>query len=333
MLFNSFILARAKKNYLAVSSSVSNWSSKTWKRIITECPLDNIDSFGNGVITHFYGPDDQVIVGGNGFIPCMYDGDGRQSTPTANTDYAWQRTLKTCLLEPSTNALQYTGTDASLNSIYRTQSNSNFIAEFGVEFLTVAASTSMSFRFRTDGTDSNGYRVVVRSNSSTVVLEKVVSGSTTTVATGAGTQICESKMVARVKVIANGTSIKVYLNGELQINTTDASFSSGTHIGIDGQGNVSSQMRLLSIRSTDVVTISGLPKGLDVILRSDGKIPVARGYADANGQVTFTNNHWPLETIEISGVDYTPSGGIWGGDTIVFSGFSVTNTPQIISTL
>lgn len=324
MLFNSYESARARRNYVAISSAVDNWGSKTWKRIHTECPADNQTNLGNGVITHVYDQNNNVVLGQNGFFVAVYDGDGGQNNPT-RSDYAWYRTIKTCLMEPSTHALRYVGTDSSLNIVYKTLTNTNFIAEFTVEFLTSVTSTGMSFWFRNDGTLLNGYRATFRNDNQTVLLEKGVAGVFTTVATGSGSQRCDLNMANRCKVIASGTSIKVYLNGELQIDATDAAFSTGTHIAFDGQGNVTADVRAFSMRTSNTVTFTGLQPGVNTILRSDGKIPVGQQYANSSGQVQFTLDHWPMECLEVDGDgDNIPLDGIYGGDTIEFSGFSTS---------
>jgi hypothetical protein len=334
MLFNSYDSQRAKRNYVAVSSAVDNWSSATWKRIHTECPADNQKNLGNGVITHIYNQDNLAVVGQNGFLAAVYDGDGGQSSPPAFTDYAWARTKKVCLLEPSTHAFRYIGTDASLNVCYKTLTNTNFIAEFTVEFSALVSSTLVGFWFRCDGTTSNGYRVGFRNNNLTVLLEKVVSGTPSTVAVGVGSQRCDVKMANRCKVIVSGTSIKIFLNGELQIDTTDSSLSSGTHIAFDGQGAVTADIRSFSMRTSNTVTFRGLQPGINTVLRSDCKIPVGQQYANGSGEVTYTLDHWPMETLEVEGDgDNTPLNGIWGGDVIDFTGFSTTPISKNINRL
>jgi hypothetical protein len=334
MLFNSYDSQRAKRNYVAVSNAVDNWSGATWKRIHTECPADNQINLGNGVVTHVYNQDNLAVVGQNGFLVAVYDGDGMQSSLPGLTDYAWFRSIKTCLLEPSTHALRYTGNDASQNFVFKSLTNTNFIAEFTVEFNSLVSDTVVSFWFRNDGTSNNGYRVAFRGNNQTALLQKCISGSYTLISVGTGSQRCDLKMANRCKVIAFGHSIKVYVNGELQIDTTDASFSTGTHIALEGQGAVTADIRSFSLRTSNTVTFRGLQPGINTVLRSDCKIPVGQQYANGSGEVTYTLDHWPMETLEVEGDgDNTPVNGIWGGDVIDFTGFSTTPISKNINRL
>jgi hypothetical protein len=326
MLFNAFVFlpeVRAIRNATAVSTSLTDWSASRKNTIQRECPMDGERAIG--VMSNFTAPDNALIVGENGFIPVYYDADGIQNS-VMNVDYAYKRTIRGSVLEPSLTTFQYTGAAATLKSVYKTLSHTDFEAEFTIEFLTTVASTNGGLWFRSDGTGNNGYRVVIR-NGDELFIDKYVAGVNTSISTPIVGLQPYLGMASRVRVVAAGTSIKVYFDGELQADITDASLSSGTHIGVFGFGAVSSQYRLLSVRASNTVTLTGLQPGTNVIVRADGKIPVMALIANASGEASFTRDHFPLETFEIDGVDYTPTGGIWGGDTYVFTGFPAYPIP------
>jgi hypothetical protein len=73
------------------------------------------------------------------------------------------------------------------------------------------------------------------------------------------------------------------------------------------------------MRSSDTVTFTNLSEGTEVELRADGGIVAATSLAQSNGIATFTLNHWPMESYYINGINYSVSGGIYGGDTFNLS--------------
>ena len=58
----------------------------------------------------------------------MYDHDGTEFTP----GWHWGRTISVALFEPSRYALRFDG--SASGNIYKLQTNTNFVAEFGVQF-------------------------------------------------------------------------------------------------------------------------------------------------------------------------------------------------------
>jgi hypothetical protein len=306
-------LTLTDQNAIQISSSVSDWSSASLRRFQGLTPMDATTLKPVGVITPLMGIDNTVISGNNNFIPAIYDCEGNYMTPA----YHYGRNEKIVLLEPSRNALRFDGSTSG--AIRKTQTNSNFVAEFGVQFDSYTASELIGFIFRSDGTGNNEYILQVQNGGAKLKLIKVVSGTPSTIQLATASLTTTLQMINRIKVVANGTSIKAYIDGQLQIDTTDAAFSTGTHIGFYGEHGANTDIRLFQLRNSDIVAVNGLPEGTEVELRADGGIVASTALANASGVATFTLNHWPMESFYVNGINYPVSGGIWGGDSYDFS--------------
>ena len=79
--------------------------------------------------------------------------------------------------------------------------------------------------------------------------------------------------------------------------------------------------------------MTGLTPGTGCLVRGYGGLPAGSVLGDAAGSGTYSHTHYPLWGLEVAGVDYTPSGGIWGGDTLAFSGLPASGSPVAIASL
>ena len=308
------------ENYIQLSSNIEDWSGVSLRKFQGNSIMDATSSLRTiGVETPLVDQDGLILIGSNGFFPVVYDSDGTKYSSI----YQYGRKAKIILMEPSRNVLRFNG--SASGKIYKVQSNTDFIIEFGVQFPTNTASETLSFIYRADGTGANEYRLIIQNGGAKLKLVKRISGSNTTIETGTASQVVELGMINRIKIVISGTSHKAYINGQLQINSTDSALSSGTHIGFMGENVVNGDIRIASLRSSDVVTVNGLIEGTEVELRADGGIVAASTLANASGIATFTLSHWPMESIYFNGVNNIYSGGIWGGD--VFTNSTSLPTP------
>lgn len=299
-------------NAVVISSSLTDWSASV--AMITQrlTPIDNDNTHAIGVGCHWTGPDGALIEGIGGKVPFTFD-----NKPTRYFSYGSHqgRSASYAVMEPSPFCVKVNVVVDNTNRLSRAIEHSDFSAEYALKFGNGVGGTQVGFWFRQDGS-GNGYRLTA-TNGGTLLLQKTVAGTTTTVATGSGSQVTGSYWIARIKVSAIGTNIRAWLDGELQINATDAAFSSGSYIQFSAK-NAVADVRLFSMRSSDSVTISGMAPGSSAIVRGAGGIPFSSAVANDDGQATATLPHWPHDEIEINGVSY--NGEIWGGDT-----FSVDN--------
>ena len=298
---------------IQISSNITDWSSSSLRRLNNISVMDGGNELG--VISPVQTPDGGVLMGKNGFVVTMYDHDGQRYDPS----YHEWRTASFKLLEPSRNALRFDG--SVLGKIYKAQVNTDGIYEFAVQYNASTNDTTVCFAYRSDHA-GNEYIVSVHNGTDKLTFLKNVNGSLTTLQTATATQLPILQMLNRIKIVVSSTSHKVYLNGQLQINVTDSTFVSGTHIGFWGL-NIASDIRLLSVRSSDNVTISALPAGTEVVLKADGGIVAATALAQSNGIATFTLNHWPMESLYFNGRNYPINGGVWGGDVFDASKFTL----------
>jgi hypothetical protein len=307
---NTYKSTNLQQNIIQISSLITGFGTAFIRTLQTEDVLESTNQIG--VSSPVFDSGQEVVIGANNFIPLMYDNSGLTYTPLWHQN----RKVSTVMLEPSRNALRFDGSGSG--KIYKTQSNTNFVVEVGVELPDLVAGDKMGFIYRSDGSGNNEYILQVRVGGY-LQLVKRVSGVETTVQTGSGGQIPVLRLINRVKIVVNGTSHKAYLNGQLQVDVTNSQFVSGTHIGFIGENTNDGDIRLLSIRATDIVTCTGLPEGTEVDLRADGGIVATSGLADSSGNMTFTLVHWPMESFYVNGKSYIVNGGIWGGDTFDFS--------------
>jgi len=120
-------------------------------------------------------------------------------------------------------------------------------------------------------------------------------------------------------MVASGSTIEAYIDGEKQIDyTDDAPILSGTRVAFSGYAAQNSEIRLFRMYSGSTYTVTGLNNAEAVTLRGAGDLPYQTAAADVSGVATFTPGHYPLVSIERDGTIYEVDGGIWGGDTYAF---------------
>ena len=291
---------------LQISSVIDDWSSAKLQRVQEVCPMDTTNIVG--VSSPVMQDDNTVLTGQNNFVPFFYDADGTFQTPA----FHYGRKLKIGMFEPSKNSLRFDG--SASGKIYIPQVNTNFVIEFGVEFPTYTAGETLGLIYRADGTGGNEYILKAQNGGGKLILRKRVAGSESTVATGTGNMLTTLQMINRIRVVVNGTSHKAYINGELQIDATDNAIASGTTIGCIGENVVNGDIRLISMRSSALVTFTGLTEGQEVILRADGGICASVMQANSSGNAVFNLNHYPFESFDVNGRNFIQPTGIWGGD-------------------
>lgn len=200
-------------------------------------------------------------------------------------------------------------TDTAIRRITRSLSHSNFCAEFAVDYSASAGGDFISLDYRIQG-NGDSYRLQVLPGGK-LQLQTVVGGTATNIGTVSGTQVTAANMSHRVRVVVSGSTHQAWLDGEQQINHTDASYASGVSVAFAGKG-ITAKARFLSIMSGSGVSINGVPGGQSATLRGLGGIPLET--ITTGGNITFSPAHFPAESIEINGTDYPATGFIWGGD-------------------
>lgn len=298
---------QADQTGVALSASLTDWSAATLRHIQHASPIDSPNAVG--VITHVTGPDGALVQDEAGRIPAIYDG-----LPRGNSGAGWHlgRSLRYVVLEPAAACACYTDVTTMPRRIVRTISHGNCVVEFACEFRTIDATAgALALEFRRQN-NSNYYRLVLTPGAG-MRLDKVVAGSVTLLQSALlSTEKAVVNLVHRVRVQFSGTTIQAWLNGEEQINTTDSTYSSGGSVAIQAT-DLDGDVRLLSLRTAQTVTVTGVPSGSTLTLRGAGGFPVATA-TSSGGTITLTAPHYPQSTLDIGGVPYKPADGIWGGD-------------------
>lgn len=288
------------QNLLLLSTAPDDWSAATMHRIQHTSPLDSPGAVG--VMTHFTGPDGALIVEADGSMPVVFDGLG-----TSAPGYHLGRTIRYAVLEPSATCARYS--DNNTNRMTRTVAHTDIVAEFACEFRSIDAGAGLlAFEFRRQ--DSVNYYRLVLTPGAGMRLDKVVAGTPTTIQTAiSSTQTAYAGVVHRVRLVASGTAIDAYLNGEHQIGTTDATYSSGVSVGLLA-ANLDGDIRRFHLRTSQTVTIANLGSGTPVTIRGAGGVPLVAGSGSAITPVP----HSPAVSIQVGTQTFTPPGGVWGGD-------------------
>jgi hypothetical protein len=308
--FNKFVILAnhvgagfTDRNRMFFSDAHDDWSAAYYRDIQGVFPADGSDAIGMGVpIKVDGGPDFD-----DGYIGFTFDAD-----PNADGTKHNGRKIFYSVLEPSVTALKYTG--SSLNTARRSLSHDDFEAEFVAEFESFPGSDHVSLDFRIQG-GGDCYRLMVQGGDG-LKLQKVVSGTPSDIGTPIGSLNTQVGFLHRVRVRVVGTSIQAWLDGEQQINETDATWASGVSIGFAAGGTADSRIRRFHVRKSSDISIIGLTPGDEVTLRGWSGIPMATTTA-TDPVVTFsTVKHFPIRGYEVNGI-YTPvSGGIYGGEVI-----------------
>jgi len=321
------------QNGINMSSSLSDWSAATSRVSQTVCPADSTNAIG--VACHVTAPEATILYDATtGIVPITFDGDPTQydggswtsTSPVLSGSHGAQgwhinRKCKTAAAEPSALALRYSGSgDTTSRGLSRSLSHTDITVECGAEPTAFHGSGgSLTVEYRSDGAGTC-YRARLASDG-VWSLYKVVSTTETLAATGSGSQAWVVwAFPHRLKVQVIGNVHKAWLNGELQYTHTDSSspISSGTTLALNGKG-YTGDVRCLSCRTSDTVTVSGLNPTTSCVVRGYGSFPAGAITSNSGGSGTFTHSHYPLAFLEFEGADYTPTGGIWGGDTLTFS--------------
>jgi hypothetical protein len=308
----------ANQSIIVISTSLTDWSASVARAFQRLCPLDGL--LTTGVACHITGPDNSLVYdAATGIVPFTWDSDpARYPVAQAAAINNLGRRLFSGQLEPSANVIRFTNLSAG-SVLTRSLSHTNLTLECALQF--TAGGGGYAFVYRSDSSQQNAYLATIL-DSGQFYLVKVVGGSGTTIATGTGSQTIGLNGLHRIKIQVIGNVHKAILDGETQYTFTDSSspITSGTTIGLNGS-SIDADVRCLSSRISDTVSISGLTPGSSCTIRGYGALPAVQLIADASGNTSFSNTHFPLYSIDVDGIDYIPTGGIWGGDTIAFSGF------------
>jgi hypothetical protein len=301
-----------------------------WRIIQEKTPLDTT-GHACGMATHITAEDGLLVEGPNGEVPYLYDTDPDRHPP------GWHlgRTIKGAILEPAANCLRLAQAgNTTTYVIARSLSLTDFVMEFAITVTAVHASgITFNLGYRRDNTGANEYRL--RMTSAGLALVKVVSSSASTLQTSLGTFTWKQYQVHRIKVVVTGNLHQFYFDGELQVSYTDSSspVASGTKINLACSG-ADIDIRNLNIRTSDVLTVTGLRPGTSVWLHSYGELPVDSAIADASGHATITCRHWPHYALCPDGSLYRVSGdALWGGDVLDFTGLPTEAAPDSVAVM
>ncbi len=301
---------------IGYAATLAGLAAGTWRRTQRLCPMDiaDVDTAVLGIQSHVTGPDATLIEGPGGEVPTVYDADPKRYASAGNH---LGRSLRTAVYEPSTHALAI-AQSANTNNyrIKRTLSHTAAVIEFAAcATARNGGGFELRVQYRSDSGGTNCYACVFTEDG--LSLEKVVSGTPTELEANGGDLLQEDDFIHRIKIAVSGNTHRLYLDGELQVEYTDGSspITSGTTLGISCQG-AALQVRNLSVRTSDTITITGLRPSETVWLRGYGELPICAG------STSITRDHWPHFCLTYQGTDYTVSNALWGGDTLDFSGIS-----------
>lgn len=201
--------------------------------------------------------------------------------------------------------------DTTKNTTMYSLPTTDFIAEWAYEPITIPSSSQVGFIFRASDA-SNGYQAL-SDNAGNDVLQKIVTGTGTTIGSNTAGVTTVANFQSRFKVKALGTALSYYVDGDLRRSGTDATYANGTKVGLMGS-NANGCFRRLAIYTTDTVTITGLRNGQVVTLVAADWIPIATGTVSGTS-ITLSAEHFPCHGIMIDGVYKQTSSLIYGGDT------------------
>jgi hypothetical protein len=297
------------QNLMIISSSITDWSAATTRRIQHVCPLDGTNTLG--VIEHLKGPDDTPMMDVAGNVAAVYNTDGVRTTPSFHQG----RRNKYVVLEPSVACARFTNpASATPFRITNPTTHRDIVAEFACEFRAMDASNGqLIFEFRRQDT-ANYYALTIRPGSG-MTLYKIVAGAQTTLQNPiASGELPALGVVHRVRLVAAGTRIQAWMNGELQIDITDVTYGTGVSVAFTG-AKMDGDVRHFSLRTGQTITVNGV--GTVVTLRGAGGIPFATAVGP---DPVFTVAHSPLSGIDIGGDSYEPFPPLWGGDVYQVTG-------------
>jgi hypothetical protein len=317
------------------SATPTGFSTSGWKYIQWVNPADVAVIMDFPSIVHD-AANSHAATGPNGEMTLVMSGQWPNATPVVGNYTALRAHYAT--IEPASAVLRYTGSaDTTLRGLSRSIAHTDITVELASEQtgLHSGGVGSLAIAYRSDGTGNNEYRATL-AVSGVWSLIKVVGGTPTTVAAGAGAQVYENHgatlgMLHRLKVQVVGNTHSAWLDGEQQYSFTDSSspFTSGTTLTAYGKG-INGDLINLSCRTSDTITVNGMQPLTSCWLRAACGIPIATIVANGSGVGTISYGHFPLYSLDVAGTDYTVGSDsrIWGGDTLQFSGLP-TASPSI----
>ncbi len=223
-----------------------------------------------------------------------------------------ERTIKALAVLPASGATLSTTHQPNMRALTHTRLS----AEFGI-LLSIGA---LAFVYRSQSAINaeNAYAIgfsIDNAGKLVTTAYKMVSGVATPIATGTGTLVPVAKAYLRARVIVEGTAHKVVVDGQVQMEFTDTQFTSGAGVGFRAATDAAyAEVRNVTLRQSDTVTINGLVAGDKVTLRGASGIPLTTATA-TGGSLALAYQHFPAAAIDVNGSPrYAPAGGVWGGD-------------------
>jgi len=302
------------QNGIFVADTISDWTEAP-TYIVQRIPQDAAHAIG--IFTHFTEPEG-ALTHDVGYVPFVYDGNPEESLGAGDPIEIWERGRKViaAVLEPSPYALRYSAAGPARNRYHKSLAHTDFIAEWAFVCDDLAASSDVAFEFRTDG--SAGYRMLMPTMATGARKLRLLKMDGTVIAEGSGSHTIDAAVDIKVKLSVSGTAIKAWLDRELQIDTADATYASGTQIAFSAVG-IDADVRLFHLRSSDTLTVRGLGAGQTIWLRSPGQVPVVSATANGGGVATVDHEHWPMSRVQGSDGDAQTSDALlWGGDDVEY---------------
>lgn len=309
------------RNAVLLSDSVEDWSNFSYRISQRTCPLDGLNAIG--VQCHITGPDGESVQSQNGFLPFQWD-----STPQRYETHGWHlgRSIKNGVYEPSTHVLMYNGSGSG--KYFRILGQSDLVCEFGIQFPSNITGKKIGFLYRCDSSASNGYAIFINCGGH-LSFEKLNNGVFSQLFNATTGLSTLREMIHRIKIIVSADRHIAYIDGEKQVDFSDATYSGGTTIGFIGNAAAGTTIRNFSVRKGNSIVVHGLSPGQNIVLRAAGGLPVMATVANKFGDAVLTHTHFPLESLEVGNIDYKPAEGIWGGDEYSFAG--LPSTPKLSS--
>lgn len=317
-------LGATDKNSAFFSSSLSNWSAARRVDVQRVCPADGANIIGLSSPVGI--PGGGVLVDSlTGIIPVTYDTD----PSPASAPYHAGRKIRYAQHEPARSCLRFHGDGTSGGTIYTYRkpiTHSDGAIECSVELFSTAAGLSVGVDFRVQG-NGDCYRLI-QTSTGLMQFQTVIGGVATNIGSQSGALGAITAFAHRWRIEMVGTALSAYLDGELQASATDATWASGTQVGLFASQGANAAFRLLSVRTADVVTITNLVPGQLVGLRGFGDLPLVSAFATTTS-LALTHTHFPAHSLTVNDT-LLPVGSIWGGDTLKVA----TNlAPQFDATL
>lgn len=303
------------RNAIAVYSNIATAASPAiYHTQRKQTPNVDTNARAVGVQTHLTGPDGSLIHE-NGFVPFVFDTEPRATSPGWHSG----RSIYMGVYEPATHYLSYSDATATRNRYPKTQSHTDFDLSFNVRWPVSFDGGDVSFEYRTNGT--TGYRLRARSDDAAPYLRLEKMDGTSIQDASSGVALVPGMMTTiRIQVVGN--QHKAWADDDLQIDVPDSTYASGTQVAISAV-NCTAEMRLLTVMTSDTITINGLAPSSDVTLRAAGGLPVATVTANGAGVATYAASHYPMSRVD---ENQTSDMLLWGGDEVTIESVGVDLT-------